>query len=381
MLRFIRIFIVNINNMKVRKKFLQLTNYTYPHGTEGFLKGFLPNGYKEDGYGNYYYLIGDNPTTMFTCHLDTACKDQQRVNHIFKGNMISTNGKTILGADDKAGMVVILNMIEKKVPGLYFFFIGEEVGCIGSGLLSDNWDEFQHSKDITKVVSFDRRGTTSVITHQFWGRCCSDEFGKILAGRLNSTTDKLMLDIDNTGIMTDSAKFMGLVQECTNISVGYYNEHTFRECQDIDFLQILCKAVVEIDWETLPIIRNIEEDINNFEDDEDDYTYTEPLEDSSYSEDYYSYFSIDGKTKKQFISKRQIIKEKQIISDWIYNQSSYFGIKSFTWNGNSLYIESDMGRVDFVSNRIDLISMISELSSVPLKELSSFISKVEKVLM
>jgi len=368
--------------MRIRKKFLQLTNYTYPHGTEGFLKGFLPTGYKEDGYGNYYYLIGDNPTTMFTCHLDTACKDQQRVKHVFSGNMISTNGKTILGADDKAGMVVVLNMIEKRVPGLYFFFIGEEVGCIGSGLLADKWDEFQHSKSITKVVSFDRRGTTSVITNQFWGRCCSDEFGKILAGRLSSTSDKLMLDIDDTGIMTDSAKFMGLVQECTNISVGYYNEHTFRECQDIDYLQILCNAVVQIDWETLPIVRNIEEEINNFNDeDEDDDPYTELLDDGSFSEDYYSYFSIDGKTKKQYISKRQIIKEELIISDWIYNKSSYFGVKSFTWNGNSLYIESDMGRVDIVGTRADLINMISELSYVPNKELRPFISKVKKVLM
>ena len=361
--------------MKVRKKFLQLTNYTYPHGTESFLKGFLPQGYKEDGHGNYYYLIGDNPTTMFTCHLDTACKDQQKVKHVFSGNMVMTDGKTILGADDKAGMVVILNMIEKKVPGLYFFFIGEEVGCIGSGLLADNWSEFQHSKSITKVVSFDRRGTTSVITHQFWGRCCSDEFGKILAGRLSSTSDKLMLDIDNTGIMTDSAKFMGLVQECTNISVGYYNEHTFKECQNIDYLQILCNAVVEIDWETLPIARDIHEEIDF---DEDDYFEDDDLEmRDEYEEGYYSHFKYKEGVKKMYISKKQISKERLIIWNWINTKCEYSGVSYFNWTGNTLHIDGEL-----IGCRVDLIDMISELSSVPISELSSTTSRVlKKVLM
>jgi hypothetical protein len=363
--------------MRIRKKFLKLTNYTYPYGTEGFLKGFLPQGYQEDGHGNYYYLIGDNPSTMFTCHLDTACKEQERVKHVFSGNMIMTDGKTILGADDKAGMVVVLNMIEKKVPGLYFFFIGEEVGCIGSGLLADNWDKFPHSKSITKVVSFDRRGTSSVITHQFWGRCCSDEFGKILAGRLSSTNDKLMLDIDDTGVMTDSAKFMGLVQECTNISVGYYNEHTFRECQNIDYLQILCDAVVQIDWETLPIVRNIE-DIDFEEEDEYDYIDSDDFEmKDEYEEQFFSHFKYKDGVKKMFISKRHISKERLIIWNWINSRCEYSGVSSFTWNGNSLHIDNE-----FVGNRVDLIDMISQLSSVPTSELSSVPTKrAKKILM
>jgi hypothetical protein len=52
-------------------------------------------------------------------------------------------------------MVVLLYMIEKKVPGLYYFFLGEEVGCVGSNNLAQNFNWPQ----ITKVVSFDRRGT------------------------------------------------------------------------------------------------------------------------------------------------------------------------------------------------------------------------------
>ena len=53
--------------------------------------------------------------------------------------------KTILGADDKAGMVILLYMIEKKIPGLYYFFIGEEVGCIGSNAFQCNGKNYKCS--------------------------------------------------------------------------------------------------------------------------------------------------------------------------------------------------------------------------------------------
>ena len=132
--------------MRIRKKFLQLTSYTYPNGTEGFLKSYLPQGTKQDKFGNFYYVIGENPTTMFTCHLDTACSTQQKVTHVQDAKFIRTNGKTILGADDKAGMVVIMYMIEKKIPGLYYFFLGEEVGCIGSGKAAGDWSNNEFSK-------------------------------------------------------------------------------------------------------------------------------------------------------------------------------------------------------------------------------------------
>lgn len=254
--------------MRIRKKFLQLTRYTYPSGTEGLLKSYLPKGTKQDKFGNFYYLVGDNPTTMFTCHLDTACSTQKKVTHVQDSKFIRTNQKSILGADDKAGMVVIMYMIERKIPGLYYFFLGEEVGCVGSGKAAGDWINNEFSKTINKVVSFDRRGTTSVITHQWGGRCCSDEFAKELSTRLNLAGENLKLEPDNTGVITDSAKFMYLVPECTNISVGYYKEHTTNEHQDIEFLSKLCKSVCNIDWITLPIKRdysNIQETKDNFE--------------------------------------------------------------------------------------------------------------------
>ena len=68
--------------MNIQKKFLQLTSMTYPHGTESGLLNQLPVGYQKDEHGNFYLEIGTKPTTMFTCHLDTADRKQEKVKHI-----------------------------------------------------------------------------------------------------------------------------------------------------------------------------------------------------------------------------------------------------------------------------------------------------------
>ena len=133
--------------------------------------------------------------------MDTACKSYENVTHIIEGNLIKTDGKTILGADDKAGMTILLWMIKHNVPGLYCFFIGEEVGCIGSKAASKDPQFLKYDR----MISFDRRGTTSVITHQSSKRCCSDKFAIELANQLNQSG--LELAPDDTGVYTDSAEF------------------------------------------------------------------------------------------------------------------------------------------------------------------------------
>lgn len=362
--------------MRITKKFLSLTKKTYPHGKEHELMCHLPKGYQEDGLGNFYLQIGEKPSTMFTCHLDTADKEQSKVSHVFQGNIIKTDGKSILGADDKAGMTVILYMISKGVPGLYYFFIGEEVGCVGSRKLSAIWKDTEFSKHVTKIVSFDRRGNGSVITHQMFGRCCSDEFAKELASRLNAAGCGLSMKLDDTGILTDSAKFMSIVPECTNISVGYQAEHTFGESQDIDFLKKIARAASLIDWETLPAKRDPKEE------DESDYygwgSYASRYDTGNYSdedpaewkEENYTHVTLDGKTKKVYISTTQIEEEKEIIYRWLAAHPEYYDIQSIVWNGSSLYFEARSGLIEYVGCRSELMDMMPELGSVPKSAIS-----------
>ena len=350
--------------MRIVRKFKQLTSQTYPHGTEKGLLKYLPEGYKEDQVGNYYLQIGEETSTMFACHLDTACTYQKKVNHVFDNEFIKTDGTTILGADDKAGMVVMLYMIENKIPGLYYFFLGEEVGCIGSGKLAKIWTKTEFSKYIKKVVSFDRRGTSSVITEQAFGQCCSNEFAKTLSSELNSTGLGFNFSPDPTGIFTDSAKFMSLVPECTNISVGYYSEHTNSEKQDLDFLRRLCKGVCLIDWENLPIKRDHTkyDDYFSIWDDEDEEFFIENSNDE-WSKENFSYFKVNDDIKKMYICKSRIDEEKSFIYKWLFDTGYCSGLRGIIWNGDSLFVESDT--IEFVGSRIDIMEYIPELSSVP----------------
>lgn len=263
--------------MNIRNTFINLTSKTYPYGYEELLTSFLPNGYYLDDDGNYYYEVGSGSKTIFASHLDTACKGHDIVKHKFSkaDSIIKTNGKTILGADDKAGVTILLYMIHHNVPGLYYFFVGEEVGCIGSTAASKRTEFFSN---YNKIVSFDRRGTTSIITHQSGKRSCSDAF----ADSLSKEYDKLNLKLekDDTGVYTDSAEFVDVIPECTNISVGYYNEHTHNEYQNIEFLENLAQASVMVNWEKLVI----ERDPSKAEYKKSNYYYYGG--DSPYSSDY-----------------------------------------------------------------------------------------------
>jgi hypothetical protein len=240
----------------IKSTFLKLTSKTYPYGTEDELvedmisQGIFPN-LEKDEWGNYFISIGKS-RTMFTAHLDTACSLQVNVNQIIsKQQIVTTDGKSILGADDKAGVTILLFLIKNNIPGLYYFFIGEEVGCVGSSAASVK-GKFKGLYD--RVISFDRRGTNSVITHQSSSRSCSDEFAKDLSSQLNKFTN-LYYKPDNTGVYTDSAEFVDLISECTNISVGYQSEHTVRESQDLYHLNKLSLACLDVKWEELPTKR------------------------------------------------------------------------------------------------------------------------------
>ena len=248
------------NPLDPRSTFLSLVTKTYPHGHEDEVLQFLPQ-LDKDIVGNYYKIIGDNPTTMFTCHLDTADR-KQAVTRLYSIQVddqehIVTDGTTVLGADDKSGTTVMLYMMAKNVPGLYYFFIGEERGGIGSRALADKYDEVSYLKNIKRCVSFDRRKTISVITSQAGGVCCSDEFANALCDEYNK--NGLNLKPDPTGVFTDSASFIDDISECTNVSVGYLNEHTGKEIQNMDYLIDLCKASVNVNWDSLPTVRTVQD--------------------------------------------------------------------------------------------------------------------------
>jgi hypothetical protein len=253
------------NPKDVRQTFISLVTETYPHGHEEEVVPFISGaGLQKDEFGNYYKIIGKSET-MFTSHLDTADRKKSKVtihSKIVDGDeILCSDGTTILGADDKSGVSVMLYMIAHNIPGIYYFFIGEERGGIGSGKVSSVFESTPHLKGVKRCVSFDRRNYFSIITEQMCMECCSEEFAQALANQYNS--NGMQLRLDPTGIYTDSASFIEQIPECTNISVGYFDEHTTKERQNITFLKKLAEASIKVKWEELPTTKKLglDEDI------------------------------------------------------------------------------------------------------------------------
>lgn len=232
--------------MDIIGTFMKLTTRTYPTGSESDLLHLLPKGYHIDTFQNIYYIIGESET-MFTSHLDTADTEISYITHDFLGDYIVTDGTTILGADCKAGVTIMLNMIHHKIPGVYYFFIGEEVGRIGSKFVEVIKPD--HIDNIKRVISFDRRGYNDIITHQIDERTCTDEFANRLKDALNE--HDMEYELCKDGGITDSYSFRKSIPNCTNISVGYFDEHTIEEMQDFIFLEKLAKVCTKIKWELL----------------------------------------------------------------------------------------------------------------------------------
>lgn len=230
---------------------VEMLSYRRPAGSETereFCERYIaPTGAVEDACGNWILHVGAAPV-LWSCHTDTVHRHggRQQV-HVAAGGMISLSRKAqrksnCLGADCTAGVWIMLEMIRAKVPGLYVFHYGEERGGIGSSWIADNSPELLSGIDY--AIAFDRRGYNSVVTHQGWmgGACCSAIFAQALADMLGFPYAP-----DDGGIFTDTANYTHLVSECTNLSVGYFAEHSAHEQLDFEHLRNLRDAMLEID--------------------------------------------------------------------------------------------------------------------------------------
>jgi Peptidase family M28 len=220
-----------------------------------FITKFIrPLGAKMDAHGNWIVQIGDDPTVLWSSHTDSVHRKDgyQKVDYDGKYVTLPVNSKSnCLGADCAAGVWIMTEMIKAKVPGLYIFHFAEEVGCIGSRAIVDN--EPERLNGIKAAIAFDRKGIDSVITHQSQ-RTCSDAFGDSMRSQLPAR-----YKLDPTGVLTDTKQYRRLVPECTNLSVGYYNEHQAHEALDINHLIELRNFMVKIDQSKFVIERDPKE--------------------------------------------------------------------------------------------------------------------------
>jgi len=142
--------------IKVSEEFLHLISINSPSGKEGQLANYLKERLTEFGAivfeddstsvtgsdtGNLVAQYpGDQskPSILLAAHMDTIASTEGMVPQI-KDGVIYSDGKNILGADDKAGIAVILGVLsylqeDKSIshgPVEILFTVKEETGLIG----------------------------------------------------------------------------------------------------------------------------------------------------------------------------------------------------------------------------------------------------------
>lgn len=233
---------------------LQMLTYCRPDGSKTekkFINRYLtPLGLKRDEAGNLYKTIGKSQV-IWSSHTDTVHYKHGKQELAILGEDIKLrhgSKSNCLGADCTTGVWIMREMIKAEVPGLYIFHTGEERGGIGSEWIKSNGADML--KGYKAAIAFDRLAKTSIITHQFGGRCCSDIFADSLGRALGGGWEK-----DDGGSFTDTANYTGLVNECTNISVGYYGQHSSRETQNIPHAARLREIMIAFDESKLTIAR------------------------------------------------------------------------------------------------------------------------------
>jgi hypothetical protein len=245
--------------IKHNKRLKDMLSYKRGHGSateaqwiERFIQPYEPINLNDMAL---VIVTDDKSRTMFSCHTDSVHRKEgrQKVKYNTKEQTYYKDDDEPLGADDAAGAWLMLEMIDAGVPGTYVFHRGEECGGIGSRFLAAHYDEFLESFD--RAIAFDRRGSTSVITHQGMGRCCSDTFAEALADALSAHEPCIYMP-DDTGVFTDTANYTEIIPECTNIACGYANEHSGRETLHLPTIFALRDACIKLDWESLPTERN-----------------------------------------------------------------------------------------------------------------------------
>lgn len=240
-------------------KFLDMLAWRRPAGSKTerrFIHKFLsPLDMNIDAYGNLYKRIDDKSRVLWSCHTDTVHSHggAQRLTVSPNGVVVvSDKASNCLGADDTSGVWLMRELILAKKPGLYVFHREEECGMHGSAFIAKKTPELL--KDIDIAIALDRRGFDDVITHQAGGRCCSQAFASDLAAALNA--DGCSYKPSSYGIFTDTASYVDIVPECTNISVGYDDQHTRRENQSLPFLASLRETLLSVDPNKLSVDRD-----------------------------------------------------------------------------------------------------------------------------
>ena len=153
-----------------------------------------------------------------------------------------------LGADDRAGIYAIIQIIRAGYLPHVIITTGEEKGCVGAGKLIGHYKDFP--KELKFLVELDRRGEKDCVFYE----CENPTFEQFIES---------FGFVTNYGSLSDISLFGPCWKvAAVNVSVGYYDEHSVSERLFVGFLystiQKVCSILTEVaDNEDIPVFEYI----------------------------------------------------------------------------------------------------------------------------
>lgn len=197
--------------------------------------------------GCIYVTKGEGNYPCIVAHMDTVHEIVEDLHPIeFNGNITGFNRVTMkqtgIGGDDKVGIYIALQCLEKFENIKLVFFRDEEVGCEGS-----QFPDMDFFKDVNYILQCDRRGNSGFVTEASGVKLSSNEFQTDITPIIRQYGYSFV-----NGAMTDvmELRYQGINISMANIECGYYNPHQYNEYVNIGDVEI-CKYLVFDIFETL----------------------------------------------------------------------------------------------------------------------------------
>ena len=161
----------------------------------------------------YLVAVGDIPIAL-VAHLDTvfAAPPKRIFYDRIKNVMWSPEG---LGADDRAGVYAIVQILKSGLRPTIIFTTDEEKGCLGAEVLVKNLPIAPVK--LKYIIEMDRRGSDDCVFYQ----CDNEQFESY---------------VESFGFVMNFGSFSDISVICpkwgvagVNLSIGYYDEHSYSE--------------------------------------------------------------------------------------------------------------------------------------------------------
>lgn len=205
------------------------------------------------------YRSGNGPTILLSAHLDIY-EDLEHDRVILKNGKIWSSSKGILGADDRAGVAVILEMAKRldntNFHGVvkYIFTVKEEIGLVGARSVAEYF-----LRDVDAAIVVDRRNTGDiVVSNGSYFPFCHEIYGEFFeqVAQLKGLTGWK----NTPGGSSDTKIWAENGIQSVNLSAGYKNEHTADEILDVEACYNVVKlleGVFEKEREMKQVLRRI----------------------------------------------------------------------------------------------------------------------------